>query len=134
MALTIIRGESWLANVARAAPLNPMRPDSLVQSPLPLERLDAGPGVRRTMGLPPGEYLARYRLGECSVIVTREFGRWHLSIAHPDRYPTWDEISQARYRILPADIWVAQYLPPPSEYVNLHRNCFQLMECEEPPC
>lgn len=73
-------------------------------------------------------YLRAYRLGECSVIVTREFGKWHISIAHPDRYPTWDEVAQARYKALPADLWMAMILPPPSEYVNVHRYCFQLVE------
>jgi hypothetical protein len=44
-------------------------------------------------------------LWECTVIVTRaEATGWHLSIAHHARYPTWDEISQARYRLLPEDI------------------------------
>jgi hypothetical protein len=27
---------------------------------------------------------------------------------------------------------MAIYLPPPAQYVNLHRYCFQMIECEEP--
>lgn len=62
--------------------------------------------------------------------------RWHLSISHrtngkpplPGRYPTWDEIKDARYRLMPADIYVAQILPPTGEYVNLHDTTFHLWE------
>jgi hypothetical protein len=73
-------------------------------------------------------YIRTYRLGECTVIVTREFGRWHLSIAHESRYPSWDEIAEARYRVLPDDVTMGLDLPPKSEYVNIHRNCFQIVE------
>jgi hypothetical protein len=61
---------------------------------------------------------------------------WHLSISHrtnehppePGRYPTWDEIKEARYRFLPPDITVAMILPPPGEYVNVHDTCFHLWQ------
>jgi hypothetical protein len=62
--------------------------------------------------------------------------RWHMSISHrtnehppkPGRYPTWDEIKDARYRLMPQDIYVAQILPPPGEFVNLHGTTFHLWE------
>lgn len=54
--------------------------------------------------------------------------RWHLSISHPKRYPTWNEIFSARYDLLPLSITVAMFLPPPSQYVNVHPNCFHLWE------
>lgn len=77
-------------------------------------------------------YFRRYSLGECSIIVTREYGTWHLSIAHPKRYPAWDEIAEARYRLLPDDIVVAMILPPKSAYINIHPNCFQMHEIDDP--
>jgi hypothetical protein len=76
-------------------------------------------------------YLRCYVLGECTVIVTKEFGRWHASISHRTRYPTWDEIAEARYRILPGDITAAMLLPPKSEYVNYNENCFQIVEVRD---
>ena len=76
-------------------------------------------------------YLRVYTLGECSVIVTREYDRWHMSIAHPRRYPTWDEVATARYRAIPANTWMAMMLPPPAHFVNVHENCFQLVETAE---
>jgi hypothetical protein len=62
--------------------------------------------------------------------------RWHLSISHrtnahppkPGRYPTWDEIKDARYRFMPADIYVAQILPPPDEFLSVHDTTFHLWQ------
>lgn len=77
-----------------------------------------------------------HKIGSCRVLISQdptvergiELFRWHLSISHPTRYPKWDEIKEARYKFLPADITVAMILPPPSEYVNIHKNCFHLHE------
>ena len=71
-----------------------------------------------------------YRFGRCFVIVGKEEDRWHLSISHPARYPTWDEIKEARYRFVPDNVTMAMILPPKDEYVNLHENCFHLHEIE----
>jgi hypothetical protein len=81
---------------------------------------------------------AFYVMGECAVIVAREPAtprvyRWHLSISHPSRYPTWDEIKTARYSIPElADVpLMAQLLPiveGDEEWVNAHDNCFHLHE------
>lgn len=54
--------------------------------------------------------------------------RWHLSISHPDRYPTWDQIKHARYALLEDVEYMVMILPPKSEYVNIHENCFHLNE------
>jgi hypothetical protein len=65
---------------------------------------------------------------DCHIIVSREQGRWHMSISHNERYPSWDEIHEARYELLPEERTFAMILPPKSEYVNLHHNCFHLWE------
>lgn len=63
------------------------------------------------------------------VIVAWEPGNgWHLSISHPTRYPTWEEIRDARYELLPDACTMGMLLPPKAEYVNLHPNCFHLHE------
>lgn len=57
---------------------------------------------------------------------------WHLSISHRDhrgqfrRYPTWDEIADARYQLLPPDLTFVMYLPPAEEYVAVHPTTFHL--------
>lgn len=55
---------------------------------------------------------------------------FHLSISHPSRYPTWDEIKRVRYELLPNDITVAMLLPPQDEYINIDENTFHLFEIE----
>jgi len=84
----------------------------------------------------------RHTLGECTVMVSREpyavHGeaeyRWHLSIAHPSRYPTWDEIKAAAYGSEALKgVMLAQVLTPGdgSPWVNLHDNCFHLYEIHD---
>jgi hypothetical protein len=66
-----------------------------------------------------------------TVLVAVEDGRWHLSISHPDRDPTWEEIRSARYALLPDEAQMALILPPKAEYVNAHEHCFHLWEIKE---
>lgn len=72
-----------------------------------------------------------FRMGQCSIWLGSSPAGWHLSISHPDRYPTWDEIAHARYELAPPDISMAMLLPPRGEYINVHANCFQLWEVRD---
>jgi hypothetical protein len=56
---------------------------------------------------------------------------FHLSIAHTDRYPTWDEIADARYELIPDDVTMALLLPPKGEYVDAHNHCFHLWQIDD---
>jgi hypothetical protein len=115
----------------RAMPLNPHGPDADVRAASTLREIPTNLDDIIHMGLVGADTVRRYWLGECSVIVshTKEFG-WHLSIANGRRYPTWDEISEARYRLLPDAVTMAMLLPPRAEFVNIHRFVFQLTELE----
>ena len=69
--------------------------------------------------------------GECHIIYSmmedHGDGLWnHVSISCHDRYPTWEEILDARYAFFTEDDEVFQILPPKREYNNLHPNCFHL--------
>jgi len=75
----------------------------------------------------PGELWASMAK-RLTVIVSVDSGRLHASIAHPDRYPTWDEILRLRGWIFPAETEVVMVLARKSEYVNLHPNCFHLWQ------
>lgn len=71
-----------------------------------------------------------YTMGQCRILVSpphEDFG-WHLSISHPTRYPSWDEVAKARYALLPTDLDFVMVLPKPEEYVSIHENCFQVWE------
>lgn len=111
--------------------MKPRKPTALARRPSPLREVPPRPGLERLIG-PANSYLRTYELGECSVIVTREFEHYHLSIAHSRRYPTWDEIAEAWYRVVPgaAGRTGVLVLPPLHEYINFHPNCFQVHEVD----
>lgn len=66
--------------------------------------------------------------GFLQVFVTEDNGLLHMSIAHPHRYPTWDEIRDIRYQLLPDEKTFGILLPPRAQYVNIHPDCFHLHE------
>ncbi len=72
-----------------------------------------------------------YQFGECSVCVSKDDGLWHISIAHPKRYPTYDEIKEAHYEFVPDEARMAMVFPPKKEFVNVHPNCFHLWEIKD---
>lgn len=37
-----------------------------------------------------GTALVGFRFRGCKILVSREMGKWHLSISRPERYPDWD--------------------------------------------
>lgn len=74
----------------------------------------------------------RTRDGTLTVMAGTEPDGFHLSISHPRRYPTWDEICEARDRFTPADKTMVQILPPRDRWVNVHEHCFHLWE--QLPC
>jgi hypothetical protein len=92
--------------------------------------LDWGGGISRRFSAPVED-------GDLVVIVGREpIGlnrsiEWHLSISHSSRYPTWDEIADARERWLPDEITFGMILPPRAEYVNVHPTTFHLHEIRQ---
>ncbi len=104
-------------------PEKPTTFPDIIQTPLPAILLKA-----QLAGQVEATCFA-YRMGELSILVAKELGHgWHVSIAHPDRYPTWDEIVHIRYTLLPDEVTMAMLLPPKAEYINIHTNCFQLWQ------
>ncbi len=85
-----------------------------------------------------GELCCVYTRGECRVIVSHEpAGKgdrrlWHLSISCERRHPTWEEIRDTRYELLPDVETMAMLLPPKALYVNIHPHCFHLWEVDDP--
>jgi hypothetical protein len=123
------------ANASRRAVVGPAAP-SFRRAQLPLREVPCPPATAAAhqancqAGGTAFRLLRSFELGECTVLLTREFGGYHLSISHPARDPTWLEISQAWCRIVPAaaDRTAALILPPLAEYVNLDTHCFQVHE------
>lgn len=69
-----------------------------------------------------------YLMGGCHIIVSRQRAGWHLSISRENRLPTWEEVRDARYELIPDGATMALLLPPRSEYVNVHEFCLQMYE------
>jgi len=66
----------------------------------------------------------------CKILCGIEEVGWHMSISCRDRYPTWDEIKQVRYELMPKDIDIGMILPAEDDYINIHNFCFHLFELE----
>lgn len=64
----------------------------------------------------------------CRIIVSQQKAGWHLSISHAKRLPTWEEVRDARYALIPDEATMALLLPPMAEYVNVHEFCLQMYE------
>lgn len=94
----------------------------------------------------PGRHRAYRTASGCGVSVSQEPAKrapagiwlppneltlWHLVVSHPHRYPTWDEIADVRYELVPDDVTMAMLLPPPDSYVNLHEFAFQLWQIDD---
>jgi len=82
-------------------------------------------------GLEPG--VECYRVGHLSVIRGREpsNGRWHMSVAHRERLPSWDEMKYVREKLLPPDVFLVLCWPPKDYWLNVHQYCLHLWETRD---
>lgn len=105
-------------------------PGAVVERP---DLVVAHMATMREHGIPAGmvKGLRIATMGKCRIIVAQEQGRWHLSISHPWRLPTWDEINAARDAMIPADVWLCQPMPPKAFWINLHAYCLHLWEVHD---
>ena len=69
-----------------------------------------------------------FRMGRCFVLVTKDNGKWHLSISTPNAQPSYKELKKARYQFIPNECYMAQIFPPKEEFINLHEYCLHLYE------
>ncbi len=80
----------------------------------------------------PVEGQEKFRAGSFLAIRSQDDqGRWHLSVSHFSRLPKYGELKQARYDLLPPDIWMVMVFPPPIYFVNIHPRCLHLWEIEQ---
>jgi hypothetical protein len=111
---------------------NGWRPVPLPRRQLPPGLPDFSPGTRA--------YQRDVADGHLSVFVARDAGLWHLSISHrlsvpdeagyfpPGRLPTWEEIKEARYALVPDGVTMALLLPPAAEFINVHPTTMHLWQ------
>lgn len=53
----------------------------------------------------------------------------HISVSHPRRYPTWEELRFVKDTFIGKDKEAVQIFPREQDYVNVHKNCFHLWHC-----
>ncbi len=68
------------------------------------------------------------RLRRLSVITSVDQGFLHVSIAHPERYPEWDEIFKVWRWYAGPYVEGVIVLAREADYVNLHKNCFHVWQ------
>lgn len=82
-------------------------------------------------------FTRRVHDGTLRACVAEEPTGWHLSVSFVNhrrvasRYPSWDELADARDQLLPADVGFVMHLPRTSEYVAVHPTTFHLHEHPE---
>jgi len=97
-------------------------------STYPLERKPNSPANQ----LPGMENVEAWQMGPVFILKGYEGdGRWHLSMSCEDRLPTWDEIKEARNRLLPPDIFLCLLFPPEKYWMNVHEYCLHLWEIRD---
>lgn len=73
-----------------------------------------------------------YHKGSLNILVSppHEGYGWHMSISTCYRNPTWEEIRDAWYALIPDSEKKngAMFFPPQAEYVNLQQYCFHVHE------
>ena len=106
--------------------------ESLGNPPLGLRLVDV-PG--RLLAQARADGMEGYRTwanqaDQLSLITSRDSpaGKLHASIAHPSRYPTWDEILAVRDWFFMDETEAVMVLARKSEYVNAHNFCFHIHE------
>ena len=82
-----------------------------------------------TPGLPPAAKI--YAKGECKAIVSQDDqGHWRLTIYCGNRYPTIDEIRDARFTLCAKIVNMALLLSPEG-HPDTRKNGFYLCEIED---
>lgn len=61
-----------------------------------------------------------------SVIASNGRGWDHVSVSHPYRTPTWQEMCEIKRLFFKEEETVIQYHPARSNYINIHDHCLHL--------
>ena len=90
------------------------------------------PGWRKIVDSLDG---AKYRGPKgLSVIITAAVEQYknswlHVSVAHRDRLPSYDELKQVKAIFMGRDKYAIQVFPPDSKHINIHPYCLHLWSC-----
>ena len=80
----------------------------------------------------PGQTTWRHLTQPLVAIISIDLGRYHMSVSHRDRIPTWGELGDARDALLPKDLFFMLPHPPRRYWVNFNRRVLHLWEMRDP--
>lgn len=96
----------------------------------PLSELQNAVGLQiERIGIDGGKgnlYLNGTKSKPASVVFSWGMGWEHVSVAYPNRCPTWEEMCRVKNIFWSDDECVVQYHPPKADYVNFHPYCLHL--------
>lgn len=82
-------------------------------------------------------HVEAWEMGECSILIAKEdFSdarepnrdfRWHLTIGHPTRRPTLEEVAEAR-KLLPQDVWMCIPFPHRAYWLEMPGHGVELVQ------
>lgn len=87
---------------------------------------------------PGGEPPRAMRSGLLQAVVSRDLlppeeqPRWHISLAHKDRIPVWEELAACAHELRPG-VPFALGVPPRSWWINVHPHVLHLWELRDWP-
>ena len=67
-------------------------------------------------------------MNKIKIMQSIDDGLHHISLSHPSRLPTWEEVKEVREKVGDPKKFYVMVLPPKEYYVNLHPYCFHLWE------
>lgn len=86
-----------------------------------------------------GDAPRAFRKGLLAALVSRDAiqgdagpPRWHISLQHADRVPSWDELAAAVHELRPG-VPFAIGIPPKSQWINVHERVLHAWELRDEP-
>lgn len=55
----------------------------------------------------------------------------HVSVARPDRLPTWEELSKVKSEFIGEEVAAYHVIPARKDYVNIHNFCLHIWAPED---
>jgi hypothetical protein len=77
-------------------------------------------------GVPPRLYV----MGRLAIQLGRPNGYWHISVSHPERDPTWEEIKHVQNELKPG-VFFAMPMPPKEWWMSIAKRCYHLFEVKD---
>lgn len=90
-------------------------------------------GLPVEVTLPPDSHhshpqIRGFRMGQLQITAKQEPNGWHVSVSHPERYPTWEELVRAREVTGDRFLTLFAHMPAPGGDMGINRYIVHLYE------